>query len=253
MYRCFRNELTRLISVALLATGSSACGASDGYVVGTDATIAVANEVDGIRGQLSTTSGVFSFETIRTPAGSGGSEINVTFGSLAAESLDVEDPAEQDLVALEALREALGASDLDGIPHEDIAAVTRAAESIIAGSVVVAGANLRKKCSPDNGAHIARFQMDATGSGDNWTLHGYWVKYVQNAGFAMGNHNDEKVFFATQNGEYSWQSPDYAKVGKWTYRNKGETFCCGWDGMTIYAHFDKPNAGDPSCSVDFTF
>lgn len=104
---------------------------------------------------------------------------------------------------------------------------------------VLAPALTRKICSIDS-HHWAAIEASISNS----VMTGYYITYHENGGWNIGNHCNEHV---SHNGSHFWDSPDRGSPNVRIHRNMPDVALPN----CVQAVFDKPDTGDPKCTVCF--
>jgi hypothetical protein len=118
--------------------------------------------------------------------------------------------------------------------------------SLALGYGQASAAYVQKTCTPDGGDHRAYARLHTDGQ----EIYGYQIKYVRidPNSWAIGNRNNEFVFKGPLAAPH-WASPDSGAPGVWINRDAMPAVSIGQGRLEIDAIFDRPNTGDPRCTM----
>jgi hypothetical protein len=114
---------------------------------------------------------------------------------------------------------------------------------IVGGAQAEAGK--RKRCSPDDGQHVAKVRLHVN---PGPSLEGYEIKYTRRSGFRLGATNNEFVFYTPLQAPW-WVSPDRGIPGRWLNRDRMSNIDGRVERLYIEAEFDKRDDDDPTCMM----
>ncbi len=252
---------TLTLPLMLSLAGPSACGpAGEGSprssIEEGSAALVIdrAQEGVGIQGELKTATGSLRFETAWPEGAKDASDVVTTFKRPDGQAIrpDHIDDADRSLLDMMTRTIRIRRASSISFVERELSLLGEDAQALSESPLSTLEAVTSKSCSPDGGAHSASVKLDITWlGGHRYAMRGYWVRYVVNSGWAEGASNDEHLWWFNGREEQSWDSPDHAAVGDWTYRTRAIKFRGG--GITFWPHFDRPAAGDPSCKIQIDF